>query len=164
MPAQLTAPRTRSTTNLRRAVLCDARAIHALEQAAFAPPVYPFSLRAIRYNITNPRAIALVSCVYTQPAAWALTLLRDHHTGRRSARLYSIAVHPNHHSQGLARQLLAHSLDLAQQAGAHAMYLEVSTANPRAIAVYLKSGFETIKHITDYYSPGHSAFRMKHPL
>jgi diamine N-acetyltransferase len=59
-------------------------------------------------------------------------------------------VHPDHHGSGVARALMAASLDVARDRGAHGMWLGVNQQNSRAQAFYTRSGFAVVgtKHFT----------------
>lgn len=59
-------------------------------------------------------------------------------------------VHPDHHGAGVAHRLMAASLDVARDRGAHGMWLGVNQQNARAQAFYTRSGFAVVgtKHFT----------------
>ncbi|GIG22189.1 N-acetyltransferase [Cellulomonas chitinilytica] len=59
-------------------------------------------------------------------------------------------VHPDHHGSGVAHRLMAASLDVARDRGAHGMWLGVNQQNARAQAFYTRSGFAVVgtKHFT----------------
>ncbi|WP_199100116.1 GNAT family N-acetyltransferase [Dyella sp. ASV21] len=56
--------------------------------------------------------------------------------------LAHLGVVPELRGQGLGGALMAHLIQAGRSAGRRRMVLDVSTANPRAEALYLRSGFE----------------------
>lgn len=88
-------------------------------------------------------------------------VLALYRTGTSLARLYSIAVLPQHQGKGIARQLM----QAAEQAGRDQhcafMRLEVNVNNDAAITLYNKLGYHTIGHIANYYDDGSDALRME---
>jgi ribosomal protein S18 acetylase RimI-like enzyme len=53
-------------------------------------------------------------------------------------------VLPDHHGQGVAKALMAASLDVARTRGTAGVWLGVNNENARAQRFYSKSGFETV--------------------
>ncbi|MDA0911521.1 MAG: ribosomal protein S18-alanine N-acetyltransferase [Proteobacteria bacterium] len=79
---------------------------------------------------------------------------------RHSARIYSLAVSPNHQGKGIARELMMHTINHLNT-NIRNVFLEVNTNNLKAIHLYQKLGFGVSKTIHNYYDNGDSAYRMK---
>jgi len=77
------------------------------------------------------------------------------------AELLLMGVRPAWRRQGVARRLLAALIHRAVGLGARRMLLEVSTANPAAIACYHAAGFVTCGRRKDYYAPGNDALILE---
>lgn len=69
------------------------------------------------------------------------------------AELLTIATHPDHRRQGLARACMTHWQTTAQARGAAQGFLEVAGDNSPAIALYHTCGFEISGHRRGYYHP-----------
>ena len=67
------------------------------------------------------------------------------------AHILNISVLAERQRQGLGRRLLAHLGEIARQAGARQMFLEVRPSNTAALALYQRAGFETIGRRKGYY-------------
>jgi len=67
------------------------------------------------------------------------------------ADILTIATHPDHRGEGLARALLDAAIDTLGQAGVTRLFLEVAEDNVAAIALYRSSGFVGIGKRPAYY-------------
>lgn len=67
------------------------------------------------------------------------------------AHILNISVLVGRQRQGLGRRLLDHLGEVARQAGARQMFLEVRPSNVAALALYARAGFETIGRRKGYY-------------
>lgn len=67
------------------------------------------------------------------------------------AHILNISVLAERQRQGLGRRLLEHLGQVARQAGARQMFLEVRPSNEAALALYQRAGFETIGRRKGYY-------------
>jgi ribosomal protein S18 acetylase RimI-like enzyme len=143
---------------IRNAQLADLDGLIRLEHACF-PPADVFSSGQYRALLSNPRAAIRLIGPVGSPVA-AATVLRRRTPGGLSARLYSIAVHPDHRGQGFAKQLLADAIALCRRDGVVRLRLEVRSANESAIALYRKFGFTVHRHLPDYYEPGEHGVKM----
>ncbi|WP_374456734.1 N-acetyltransferase family protein [Nocardioides sp.] len=65
-------------------------------------------------------------------------------TVRPTIALERCYVHPDHHGTGVARELMAATLDEARRTGARGVWLGVSEQNARANAFYARHGFEVV--------------------
>lgn len=145
---------------MRRATVADRRALMALENACFANAAESFNKRQIRYLITSPTAIVTVAELDGSVIGWSVGLLRQH-KGKRSGRIYAVAVSPDHQGRGLGRRLLENSITLLRQHGAGRIYLEVRHDNHNAIALYQKVGFANHRFLPAYYGTDVHGVRMK---
>ncbi|MFT7593807.1 MAG: ribosomal-protein-alanine N-acetyltransferase [Paracoccaceae bacterium] len=74
------------------------------------------------------------------------------------AELLTIATHPDHQRQGLARAVMADWQATAQARGAARGFLDVAADNSAAIALYQSSGYEISGQRRGYYRrAGHPA-------
>lgn len=67
------------------------------------------------------------------------------------AHILNISVCPARQGLGLGCRLLRHLGDVARAAGGRQMFLEVRPSNTPALALYRKTGFETIGRRKAYY-------------
>ena len=145
-------------SEIRNAQPADLDGLIRLEHACF-PAADVFSRRQYRALLNNPRAIIRLIGPIGSPAA-AATVLRRQTPGGLSARLYSIAVDPDHRGQGLAKQLLADVIAQCRRAGVARLRLEVRSDNESAIGLYRNFGFTIHRHLPDYYEPGAHGVKM----
>jgi ribosomal-protein-alanine N-acetyltransferase len=79
--------------------------------------------------------------------------------------ILKIAVAPVWRCQGIATDLMEISLELADNKGCRAAYLEVRPANNAAVMLYRKLGFSVIGKRANYYSEtGEDALVMRKEL
>ncbi len=69
------------------------------------------------------------------------------------AHLFNLCVDPAHQGRGYGRYLLNRCLEVAREAGADSIFLEVRPSNTVAIALYHDFGFQEVGQRKDYY-PG----------
>ena len=70
------------------------------------------------------------------------------------AHVLNLCTAPGHEGQGLGQRMLQALLKIARGHGAQRVFLEVRPSNPRAIALYERSGFNEIGRRPRYY-PAH---------
>jgi ribosomal-protein-alanine N-acetyltransferase len=80
------------------------------------------------------------------------------------ADLLAIAVAVAHQGRGLGGGLLAHAVALAHQRGAAELRLTVADSNPRAQALFRRSGFAVLAEDHGRYDGGQRAIRMRRSL
>jgi len=144
---------------IREAVLADLDQLVALEQSAFKTD--QFSRRTFRYLLTRAHAINLVYETGDQVIAYCTLLF---HTGTSLARVYSLAVSPEHQGKGLARQLMVAIESHAVEHGCVALRLEVRVDGAAAIKLYESLGYKKIGRVDDYYEDGEAAYRYEKRL
>jgi len=70
------------------------------------------------------------------------------------AHVLNLCTAPGHEGRGLGERMLKALLRIARGSGAQRVFLEVRPSNPRAIALYDRSGFNEIGRRPRYY-PAH---------
>jgi ribosomal protein S18 acetylase RimI-like enzyme len=141
---------------LRPATRADVAALVEIERRAFARD--RVSPRSFRDLIGKPSASVIVAERDGAVAGYALVLFR---AGTFVARLYSIAVAPEHAGQGVGTALLAAAEAEALAHDCLFMRLEVHARNRDAARLYERAGYRTIGRIEDYYADGAAAARME---
>jgi ribosomal-protein-alanine N-acetyltransferase len=71
--------------------------------------------------------------------------------GAAEAHVLTLCVRPDSQKQGLGRMMMEHVIELARQAGAETMLLEVRPSNEHAIRLYHQLGFNEVGIRPDYY-------------
>lgn len=67
------------------------------------------------------------------------------------AHVLNLCTAPGHEGRGLGQRMLQALLRIARGGGAQRVFLEVRPSNPRAIALYERSGFNEIGRRPRYY-------------
>ncbi len=80
------------------------------------------------------------------------------------AEILTIAVHPEARRSGAGRSLMTAMEDALVQAGVIRVFLEVSTVNEAARALYARSGFSEVGRRRGYYSDGTDALVLEKTL
>lgn len=80
------------------------------------------------------------------------------------ARLYSLAVAPDMHRQGIGRALIARAEERSLDFGAPILRLEVSQKNQTAIDLFTSAGYREFALYPDYYPDHSDALRMEREL
>lgn len=133
---------------IRRMVLQDVPAVHALDVQSFA---LPWSERSFRYEVAdNDRARNWVAEVVEQgqpvlAGMLVLWLILD------EAHIATLAVRQDLRRRGIARLLLQTALGIAWQEGARRAFLEVRAGNQPALAMYRQLGFTETGLRRNYY-------------
>ncbi|MXP65485.1 GNAT family N-acetyltransferase [Roseomonas sp. M0104] len=125
-----------------------------LHGAAF-PPAEAWGAEALRLMLEMPGAFALHS------PGKGFILVR---AAADEAEVLTLAVLPAARRQGVGRALLDAALGVAEAAGARQMFLEVSTANPAARALYAAAGFVEVGRRRRYYPDGSDALVLSRRL
>jgi ribosomal protein S18 acetylase RimI-like enzyme len=119
------------------------------------------SRRSFRHFLSSDTASCLVAERDGEILGYVLVLF---HGRTALARLYSMAVAPEHQSQGLGRVLLDAAEAVALDGGAAIMRLEVHPANFAAIALYRRAGYLEFGIYRGFYEDDSDALRMQHVL
>lgn len=144
---------------IRRAVLEDIDDLVTIETLSFATD--PISRRSFRHLLSRAHAASLVDETDDAITGYAIVLFN---AGTSLARLYSIAVHPEHRGTGVGHRLLAAAEDSAREADRAIMRLEVRADNTRTIALYESQGYHRFGSYDDYYEDHAQALRYEKRL
>jgi len=125
--------------------------LHAL---AF-PPEERWGAEALRLMLEMPGSFAL----HAPEGGFILARV-----AADEAEVLTLAVAPAARCQGLGTALLETALALAAEAGAGVMFLEVSTANAAARALYAAAGFTEVGRRPRYYADGTDALVLSRRL
>ncbi|MGR3570332.1 GNAT family N-acetyltransferase [Brevirhabdus sp.] len=119
------------------------------------------ALHAAAFRFPRPWSAAEIAALLAAPHVFALCegarspqgfVLGRAVTGE--AELLTLAVHPGHRRQGLARGLLARFDAAALDRGAREAFLEVAADNAGAIALYRACGWQAAGRRRAYYRGG----------
>lgn len=129
---------------IRRMTVEDVPAAHELDVLSFT---LPWPERSLRFEMTdNPAARCWVAELGGRLVGMlVLWMIVD------EAHIATIATHPEHRRQGIAKQLFVEALDLAYAEGARSVLLEVRAGNQAAREMYRKFGFEIVGRRERYY-------------
>lgn len=130
----------------------DLDAIDAIEAAAFDRDRFP--RRNLARMLKGGRTRFLLARLNGKPAGYAAISLRR---GGRTARLYSLAVHPAARGKGVAAELLAGAHALAANAACDRLRLEVRASNTAARRLYEGALFRLRGRRDAYYEDGEAA-------
>lgn len=142
---------------LRSAQVADIDALDELETHVFA--FDRISRRSFRRFIQGDTdELVVIDGDEGRIAGYALVLLRKR---TALARLYSIAVSPDHAGKGYGRKLLAEAERRAEERDAIVLRLEVRADNAAAIRLYETSGYRRFGRYDGYYEDGMDALRFE---
>ena len=143
--------------NLRLAVPGDLEALVAIENKAFTSD--RISRRSFRELLTRPTAAFVVHVSEEgRINGYAMLLLRR---GTAMARLYSLAVDPDHLGKGIGALLLKGAEEETFNRKRLLLRLEVREDNERAIELYRRNGYRPIGRYLDYYADHTPALRFE---
>jgi ribosomal-protein-alanine N-acetyltransferase len=129
---------------IREAGRRDADPIAAMQAEAF--PEDPWPALGIMTLMASPSTVALVAEESGAPAGFALF-----RTAADEAETITIGVRPAFRRRGVARALMAATIERAARRGARALFLEVAEDNPAGQALYASLGFSRVGRRPDYY-------------
>lgn len=122
----------------------DLPAVIELDKLSFS---LPWPERSFRFELTdNPASRCWVAemdgRIVGMLVAWMLV---------DEAHIATLATHPDHRRQGIARKLLEHALRYMSREGAISSFLEVRESNAAAREMYRKFGYEETGRRKRYY-------------
>lgn len=79
-----------------------------------------------------------------------VTLLPSQPAGRYLVA--NVAVHPDYRRQGIARLLMAETVDAVKSRGGQAVFLQVDKENGAAVTLYQQMGFQSLGHMSHWQS------------
>jgi len=130
--------------NIRRMTLADLDQVIAIDQASFS---LPWPERSFRFEVTdNPASRAWVAELEEKIIGMIVSWMFVD-----EVHIATIATHPDYLRQGIASQLLAHTLRHVRDEGAKSAFLEVRAGNTAAQAMYRNLGFEESGRRPRYY-------------
>lgn len=141
------------------AKLADIPALVALESRVFETD--RISRRSFRRFIASGKDDVLVARANGALAGYALVSFR---AGTALARLYSIAVAPEHAGHGVGRALVEADERAAMARDCLFLRLEVREDNIAAIALYRSAGYRQFARVEDYYEDHGPALRFEKRL
>ncbi|MBF0175900.1 MAG: GNAT family N-acetyltransferase [Magnetococcales bacterium] len=144
---------------LRPACVADIPNMEQIERACFATD--RLAGKHFRHLLTRGHAITLIALLATRIQGYGLLLLRRN---SRSARLYSLAIHPAERRAGLGRIVLSGLEEIAISHQLTSIHLEVRVDNAPAIAFYHGLGYRSCAILAGYYADHQDAYRMKKRL
>jgi ribosomal protein S18 acetylase RimI-like enzyme len=158
---------------IRPALLTDLNQLVALETRCFDSD--QLSRRSFKHWITTEHRALLIAeqineigrtgslPVATLPPSLAVVgyILIIYHPGTRLARVYSLAVDPQHRGKGIAKLLMSAGEQAASDAGRLYLRLEVSVDNIPAIKLYEWLGYQKFGIYRDYYEDHKDALRYQ---
>jgi ribosomal-protein-alanine acetyltransferase len=144
---------------IRIATLADLDRLVIIEDLAFSSD--RFSRRTFRYLLTKANASTLVYECDGVVCGYLIILFS---TGISLARIYSIAVHPQHTGRHIGTELMQAAEQTALQHHCIALRLEVRPDNHAAITLYKKLGYKQFAISHDYYEDHADALRFEKSL
>lgn len=139
------------TWAIARAGPLHATALSAIHARAFPQDEY-WDERIIAGQLSQPGVFGLVA------ASGGMLLAR---VVLDEAEVLTVAVVPERRQQGLGGALVAAAAKEARSLGAESLFLEVSTRNPAARALYGRLGFTQVGRRRGYYADGADALTLR---
>ena len=137
----------------------DLRALYAVEEVCFAPPLR-FSRSLMRSLANDPNCRTWLGIVDNVRAGFAIVGLSGE-DDPSAAYIWTIEVLPAFRRMGVARQLLARVDESAREAGSSAIELHVSERNLDAVALYESSGYMRCGVDAEFYGWGEDGLRYR---
>ncbi len=140
---------TETTLILRRMLLEDVPAVHALDVISFS---LPWTERSYRFEVTeNPPSRPWVAEVVKADGSKQIAGMLVIWLIIDEAHIATIAIHPDHRRHKIGEKLLARGILEAAREGAVKAFLEVRRGNLPAQAMYRKFGFVETGFRSHYY-------------
>jgi [ribosomal protein S18]-alanine N-acetyltransferase len=129
---------------IRKMTLDDVPAVVELDHVSFS---LPWPERSFRFELTdNPASRCWVAEVDGRVVGMLVAWLFVDET-----HIATIATHPEYRRQGIAKKLLAYTLQSAMREGAQSSFLEVRESNSSAQEMYRKFGYVEVGRRKRYY-------------
>ncbi|KAL9131776.1 MAG: hypothetical protein Q9217_000381 [Psora testacea] len=74
--------------------------------------------------------------------------------------LHKICVQPKYRAQGLASRILRAQIEILKRRGCSKLQLWVDESNNLARRLYVRTGFQKVNSVVDYYAPGRTGVQM----
>ena len=140
----------------------DLRALYAIEEVCFAPPLR-FSRALMRELSEDPDCRTWMGIVDGVRAGFAIVGLKGEGGGNH-AYIWTIEVLPAFRRMGIARQLLLSVEESARAADCATLELHVAEKNREAQALYESAGFARCGVDLEYYGHGQDGLRYRKVL
>ena len=138
---------------LEAATLADLAALVALEARCHTHPWSEGGLRDAIVPVAGEGTVLVLRGPWTPPDGQrGIHAYCAFHVVAEEAHVHNLAVAPEVRRHGLARRLLAFTLDIVARKGARAVHLEVRAGNAAALALYRAMGFHEVGKRHAYYS------------
>jgi [ribosomal protein S18]-alanine N-acetyltransferase len=154
----LRSPSQPARARIRRGAPADLDALCEFENRVWSDRISRHSLRRL---LVSQSAEILVAHADGAITGVAIVLFR---MNSRIARLYSIAVAPEHTGRGIASALLAQAETVARSRRCLSLRLEVHESNRGAIKVYAKARYRQFGRHARYYEDSGDALRFEKKL
>ncbi len=146
---------------VRRAKLDDIPKLIEIENHCF--PTDRITAQQMRYLISKAKAVIYLAYQEKSKEIGGYGICFTP-SKRTTARLYSLAVHPQFQGQGIASLILNKLLSKLKSLDYHFCNLEVRQSDEKTQTLYRRFGFTPIEQIAEYYADGEGATRMRTPL
>jgi ribosomal-protein-alanine N-acetyltransferase len=148
----------KASVNLTAAQISDIPELTQLEQTVFAPADGIITKQQFRYHIQKGKNLLLVAKQIDSPhkiIGYILVLIYT-----KSARIYSLAVNPEHQGQRVGRAMLQASLTQILAKEISNVHLEFRKENTSAQKLYSSLGFTITGTRRNYYGKQQDAVLM----
>jgi len=140
--------------DIRKATNDDRLFLATLEEQCFAPN-RRFSFSSLKRSITSPHQDLFIIECDGSPVGSA-TIFRH----RKTWRLYSIAVSPEHRHKAFGHCLLQYIIDKAKEEDINRISLEVDASDQTTIDWYRSFGFRQLETLRNFYGSGEDGKKM----
>jgi len=134
----------------------DFKHLLVIETESFDSGYSPYFIKMIPFLYSNTSFIAVKG---RSAQGYAMAAIEQ--SNPRRAWMLSLAVRPKYRGVGLGERLVIQVLDALKQSEVAEVLLSVSPDNVKAIALYEKLGFTTLKIIEDFFGSGEHRKLMK---
>lgn len=144
---------------IRPARVSDIDSLIAIENRCFTTD--RLSRRSFRHMLTKGHATTLLEEQDGVVRGYIMLLF---HAGTSLARIYSIAVDPQHRGAGVARQLVLAAEAAAEEQACIVVRLEIRVDNASSIKLFQSLGYRQFGTYRDYYEDHTDALRFEKTL
>lgn len=146
--------------SIRPATKEDIPSLVALEQEIFPATIYGADVldrKKFLYLLTKANALVLVCTSEKKICGYVIILLRKTSS---AARVYSIAVSPDHRGKGIAPLLLDHAQNICREKNCTRIILETREDNSKMRGLCARLGYKETKRVKGYYHDGQTAIKL----
>lgn len=124
----------------------------------------PYSLYVYRFFLNNWPELCLLAKVNGDTIGCIISKAEPHRDARLRGYIGMLAVTEKYRGLGIAKQLIANSIDLMIEMGCDEIILETEVVNKAALKLYENFGFIRVKRLYRYYLNKHDAYRLILPV